>query len=170
MKLRTILLLSIPVILFGCNQQTEKQRDRGTAWATGSFASNGKRIYFTATSAGNSQITYSDGPEIGMMMMGGRLACASCHGTDARGGRHVMHMEVMDAPDIRWTALSSGHHDEEANAGQNEVNHKEYDLEDFRNAVEYGQHPDGDKLSLDMPRWQMNDEDLKDLMYYLQSL
>ncbi len=84
----------------------------GTARENGSFSSNVQRIYFTGTSESNTEISCTEGSVIGMMM-GGRLACVSCHGINAEGGRHMMHMEIMDAPDIRWSALASGHHDEE---------------------------------------------------------
>lgn len=79
-------------------------------------------------------------------------------------------MNEMDAPDIRWSSLSSGHHEkgEEVNNTQNQ--HMEYDFEAFKNSVENGRHPDGDKLKADMPRWKMSDADLKDLMNYLKSL
>ncbi len=42
------------------------------------LASNGERIYFSATSASGSSISYQGGPTGGMMMQ--RLACARCHG------------------------------------------------------------------------------------------
>jgi hypothetical protein len=35
----------------------------GTAWGTGSFRSNGERIYFTATSERDAEISYTNGPE-----------------------------------------------------------------------------------------------------------
>ena len=35
--------------------------------------------------------------------------------------------------------------------------HGEYDLEDFRQAVVFGKHPDGEPLNRDMPRWRMGD-------------
>jgi len=95
--------------------------------------------------------------------MGSYLTCAACHGPSAQGGRHVMHMTVMDAPDIRITALSS-------EAGEHGEEHGEYNLETFRKAVVDGQHPDGEPLSQDMPRWQMSDADLADLFAFLQSL
>ncbi len=133
---------------------------------SGSFRSNGERIYFTATSERGTPITSTGGPEYGGMMMGGRLACVSCHGPDARGGRHAMHMTVMDAPDIRISALADadgGAHTEDEHAGG-------YDLEAFRRAVVEGRHPDGSPLSPNMPRWQMSEADLADLFQYLQSL
>ena len=104
-------------------------------------------------------------------MMGGTLTCASCHGPTAQGGRHTMHMQVMDAPDIRWSALESeadeGHGDESSGAKDE---HADYDIETFQMAVVEGKHPDGKPLKADMPRWKMSDEDLRDLVGYLKSL
>lgn len=136
----------------------------GITWAPGSFESLGEQIYFTAIDADGNRIAYSGGPATGMMM-GGYLVCASCHGPDARGGRHVMHMEVMDAPDIRWSALTD-HARDEGEIGPTD----EYSLDAFRRAVIDGQHPDGDELSSDMPRWRASDASLKALEAYLKSL
>lgn len=168
-----ILMLVITAAQFGCNRQAEFDgvNGYGTAWAPGSFNSNGERIYYTATSERGTNISYNGGPEMGMMMMGGQLACVSCHGTDARGGRHMMHMAYMNSPDIRWSSLAGHHHEEEAEETGHEAeqHHEEYGFEDFKNAVENGRHPDGESLSRDMPRWRMSDADLKDLMNYLKS-
>lgn len=168
-QFKAIFALSISVIVLACNSQIDQNRNDGTAWGVGSFDSNGKRIYYAATSERNSAITYTGGPSTGMMM-GGRLACVSCHGIDATGGKHTMHMETMDAPDIRWSALM-GLPDEGHESGESkEHSHKGYDFETFRGAVTKGEHPDGDELKQDMPRWNMSDEDLHDLMDYLKSL
>ena len=169
MKLKIIFVLGITLFLIGCNSQTDRDRGNGTNWGVGSFDSNGKRIYFTATSERGTPISFKGGPASGMMMMGGNLTCSSCHGTDARGGKHKMNMESMDAPDIRWSALSSEHHEGQMDM-KKESENVEYNFETFRNAVEGGKHPDGDKLKEDMPRWKMSDEDLQDLMEYLKSL
>lgn len=171
------LMIAFVAMQYGCNRSTEYNGDAGygTAWAPGSFSSNGERIYYTGTSERGTNISYSGGPDMGMMMMGGRLACVSCHGTDARGGRHLMHMAYMNSPDIRWTSLAGHHHEEESEkmegAGHEaEHHHEDYGFEDFKNSVEKGKHPDGETLSGDMPRWHMSDADLKDLMKYLKSL
>lgn len=129
---------------------------------------NGERIYFTATSARGGRISYSGGPNFGGMMMGSYLTCASCHGPEGRGGLHQMHMQLMDAPDIRYVALSgetgeNGHDEDEHND-----DHAEYSMEKFRRAVVEGRHPDGEPLSREMPRWRMSDEDLADLFEYLK--
>lgn len=140
----------------------------GTAWGDGSFDSNGERIYFTGTSERSGAIDSTGGADSGGMMMGGRLSCASCHGVDARGGEHAMHMRRMDAPNIRWMALS-GHEDEHDGSDDDHGDEAGYDLEAFRMAVTEGRHPDGERLSEDMPRWDMSEEDLRDLAEYLQS-
>jgi hypothetical protein len=103
------------------------------------------------------------------MMMGGNLACTSCHGPDGQGGLHTMHMDVMDAPDIRWSALAGDGHDDEAGDGHGDHS-GEYDLETFRKAVVDGEHPDGERLSRDMPRWQMSEDSLEALRDYLITL
>jgi mono/diheme cytochrome c family protein len=143
----------------------------GTAWGPGAFKSNGERIYFTSTSERGTKITYAGSYGMGMMMMHGRLACASCHGPDGRGGQHIMHMRFMDSPDIRWSALvkeEDHHHEEETKLHVHK--HEGYDLEKFKLAVIDGKHPDGKPLEDGMPRFRMSDEDLIDLADYLKTL
>lgn len=132
---------------------------------------NGERIYFTASNSQGNQIHYSSGPNFGGMMMGTYLTCASCHGPTGRGGVHMMHMQVMDAPDIRYKALVEEleeHSEEHGDEHDNE--HIEYDLDTFRMAVIEGLHPDGDPLVRDMPRCRMSDQDLADLYEFIKSL
>lgn len=86
--------------------------------------------------------------------MGGRLACVSCHDPYGRGGRHSMGMmQVMDSKDIRWSVLQP-----------------EFDTEKFRLAVVKGQDPDGTQLKPDMPRWNISNDDLADLIAFLKTL
>lgn len=139
----------------------------GMTWGSGSFDSIGEQIYFTGINGDGDQIRYQGGPETGMMMRG-YLACASCHGPDARGGVHIMHMQVMDAPDIRWESLAT--EEETEHADQESEHHGTYSLETFRRAVVDGEHPDGEPLSNDMPRWQLSEEDLQNIMEYLKSI
>lgn len=59
----------------------------------------------------------------------------------------------MTARDIRWSALNG-----------------EFDAGKFALAVRKGQDPDGTLLKTDMPRWNIGDEDLADLITYLKTL
>lgn len=98
--------------------------------------------------------------------MNSYLTCASCHGRDGRGGIHPMHMQMMDAPPIYYDALVKMMQEESNDASPM----SEYSIDDFRRAVVEGKHPDGDELDGDMPRWQMNDNDLADLLAFLKTL
>lgn len=151
-----LLAVIITLLLAACASRPQPAGSSGTVWGTGAFGSNGERIYFTATSESGAEITYTGGPSSNGWMMGGggRLACASCHGPDGRGGVHGMGMmQTMDAKDIRWSVLEG-----------------EFDTEKFRAAVVEGQDPDGTQLSTDMPRWTIGDDDLADLIAYLKTL
>jgi mono/diheme cytochrome c family protein len=132
----------------------------------GNFASNGERIYFAATDNNGNYIPYTDGPAYGGMMMGGSLACVSCHGPNGQGGVHPMHMQTMDAPSITYDALVQMMVEESGGTPQPAG----YTLEDFRRSVVLGQHPDGDQLDQDMPRWQLSDQDLSDLFEFIKTL
>lgn len=168
MRKHAVMATSLAAIISGCIVMGPLGSDRsGITWGPGSFDSVGEQIYFTGINQDGDRIRYSGGPSTGMMM-GGVLSCASCHGPDARGGRHVMHMEVMDAPDIRWSVLvGEGHEEEDDHAHEHGGG---YDLATFRRAVVEGEHPNGEPLSDEMPRWRMSDESLEALATYLQSL
>ena len=150
-----LLVVIVTLLLAACASPPQPVESSGTAWGTGAFRSNGERIYFTATSERGTAITYTSGPaSSGWMMMGGLLACVSCHGTNGQGGQHTMGMmQVMDAQDIRWSVLQD-----------------EFDAEKFRLAVVKGQDPDGTQLTPDMPRWNISDDDLGDLIAFLKTL
>ncbi len=127
-------------------------------------AKNGARIYFTGASERGTAATIEDGANPGGGMMGGYrqwLTCAACHGPEARGGKHEMHMSVMDAPDIRYAALRT--------MSELKGRQRPYDLDDFRQQVEQGRHPDGAQVKQEMPRWQMSEADLADLFAFLKS-
>ena len=137
---------------------------------TDRFNSNGERIYFTARNEEGERIRYSGGPPFGGMMMTNSLSCDSCHGADGRGGLHTMHMQVMDAPDIRWSTLSSGEHGDHGEDEGDESEEAAYKREDFFRAVRDGLGPNDHRLSNDMPRWNISDDDLDDLIQYLGTL
>jgi uncharacterized membrane protein len=144
--------------------------------------SNGERIYFRATNDRGELVTYQGGTDfMGGGMMGTNLSCSSCHGQQARGGVHMMHMQVMDAPDIRWSALAGEAEEEHAGAvegepaddGGHDDEHAEahagYGLAEFRMAIVEGKHPNREPLSSEMPRWNISDGDLEDLAEFLKT-
>ena len=135
------------------------------SFSYGNYASNGERIYFTATNDKGEYISYSGGQVYGGgMMMGNYLACVSCHGADGRGGTHSMHMQIMDAPAIYYDALLEMKKEDSGGAPD------EYSLDDLRGVVVEGHDTSGERLDPDMPRWQISDEDLADLLAYLETL
>ena len=171
MKRTLFLVIFGALLLAGCGFAIRQSEEVfPTTPPSGAFSSNGAQIYYTGVNSQGERIAYQSGPDFSSMMGGQVLACASCHGPDGRGGEHFMHMNVMDAPDIRYTALSSeeGEHGGELTEGED--GHGEYDLETFRMAVVLGQHPDGESLDEDMPRWQLNDQDLADLFEFIKTL
>jgi|GEM_PF-2447801 len=119
------------------------------------YAANGEQIYHTATSKNGDAITFTGGPRW-LSTSGG--SCVSCHGADGRGG-FAIAMTNETAPDIRYSALTA------VTPGQ-----KTYTTALIERAITKGLDEDGEPLSSTMPRWQMSDRDLKDLIDYLKKL
>jgi hypothetical protein len=72
----------------------------------------------------------------------------------------------MYAPPIYYDALNSMMAEESGET----LEPGGYTLEDFRIPVIEGEHPDGDQLDEDMPRWEMSEQDLADLFAFLKTL
>jgi len=125
----------------------------------GAYSLNGERIYFTAESASGKTITRSGG-----LFFMHRVACVTCHGEDGEGGRIVMMMWDIDVPNITWEHLTEeGHEDEHEE-------HPPYTEESLKKAIIEGIEPNGEEMDEFMPRWQMADEDLNDLIEFLKTL
>ena len=93
-------------------------------------------------------------------MMGQALACASCHGPDARGRAVGMMMGRIEAPDIRWSTLT---------ASPADPADKAFDPESFFLAVTQGLDPNGSYLKQPMPRWQLTRAESDALIEYLNT-
>ena len=174
-RVPTFVVSQAAVLVGACSLLPWLARPAVPVATEGISASNGERIYFTAVSERTGRMDYRGGPPgRGMMMGSWGLACVSCHGADGRGGVHVMHMLPMDAPDIRWSTLAAemgeGPDGQSLPPGEHGEAMAGYDLAAFRMAVVEGQHPDGTDLSRNMPRWDLGDEDLADLVEFLRSL
>jgi cytochrome c oxidase subunit 2 len=165
-KKRSLILLVIVPLLSACGFIGSQNIHAPSTSVLPNEASvaNGRQIYFTATDQDGQVIPYTGGPEFGGMMMGGYYSCASCHGEDGHGGTHYMHMTVMDAPDITYPGLIQMKQEDSGG------NPSEYSLADLRGAVVEGHDTAGQTLDQDMPRWQMSDQNLADLLAFLKTL
>jgi cytochrome c oxidase subunit 2 len=114
-----------------------------------SFKSNGERIYYTGINEKGERIPFTGGPQW-LINHGG--SCVNCHGRDGKGG-FIPMMCSEKAPDIRYSALIEEGMDEE----------------EIRTAITKGTHEE-ETLDWCMPRWQMSEEDLNDLIEYLKEL
>ena len=88
------------------------------------------------------------------------MACVTCHGPEGHGGRVCMMMSgCFDAPDISWPELTGFHED-----------HQPYTVGTVKQAITLGIDPAGNPLEYPMPRWQMSDQDLNDLVDFMMTL
>jgi hypothetical protein len=164
---RTFLIVLLTSFLLGaCGYIAPQNRPMSYGYnnsQTGQFTSNGQQIYLTAVDQNGVNISYTGGPSFSGMM-GSYLSCASCHGNDGHGGTHYMHMQVMDAPAINYDALIRMKLEDSGGTPN------DYSLDDLRGAVVEGHDTSGKQLDQNMPRWQMNDNDLADLLAFLKTL
>jgi mono/diheme cytochrome c family protein len=68
--------------------------------------------------------------------------------------------------DIRYSALT----EKEPHAHGTEEAHSPYTDELIKRAITQGMNPAGKSLDWTMPRWEMTEEDLNDLIAYLRTL
>ncbi len=128
-----------------------------------SYDSNGERIYYTGISERTGPIRFQGGP-MWLAVHGG--ACVNCHGVDGRGGVPVMMGTAIPA-DVRYTALTE---EKAHDHGKEEKAHPPYTDELIKRAITEGLNPAGTTLDWTMPRWEMTEEDLNDLIVYLKTL
>ena len=129
-----------------------------------SFETNGEQIYFTGRSQTGSPIS-STMPGMNRMRLR-KMGCANCHGADGQGGRVTMMMTTLHAPDIRYSTLTEGEYDDEHGEGE----HPPYSDEMIKEAITKGVDPSGTELSWVMPRWDMTEDQLDDLLNFLKTL
>lgn len=128
------------------------------------FTSNGQSIYYTGADASGPIPRSIRGG--GMMGFGatGAFSCVDCHGQDGRGGRvSVMMFGTIDVPDIRYSTLSTDRVDNGSDVPA-------WTDSDIAHAIRDGVEPTGQQLKAPMPRWDMTDTDLEDVIAYLKEL
>jgi cytochrome c oxidase subunit 2 len=146
-----IVLVALP----GATGSGQSQTGNGNGSST--YSSAGQRIFDTGVGHGG-PIARSGG--YGMMGSGG---CVDCHGSDGRGGTIGM-MNRFSVPDITYSNLTSEHLDDQ---GETEEAWTQAQIED---AIRTGTEPSGETLDRFMPRWDMDDTDMADLIAYLKEL
>lgn len=102
------------------------------------------------------------GEEGGVRMQGGNVACANCHGQDARGGSEGW----IRPPDLRWTTLTAPQGRLRADGSMRPA----YDTAGFARALRGGIASDGRPLDSVMPRYDLADDEIQALLRHLQTL
>ncbi|TDB38027.1 MAG: c-type cytochrome [Actinobacteria bacterium] len=160
MKHRTTLVLGVALIGLGLAGMT-------AVWLLGSpaapsaprggFASLGQQIYFTGADAAG-PIPRAGGPS----HMASARACVGCHGATGTGGSFGM-MRNFEVPDIRYSALTSPHPEDDPPTPA-------WTDADIARAIRDGVEPNGESLDAFMPRWDMTDDDMNAVIAYLKEL
>ncbi len=128
---------------------------------------NGQQIYQYGRDLQGQPIPFSFGPPWLSMHGGG---CASCHGSQGQGGIVPM-MCWTETPPITYKALVGNEHEHaKSTRDSGESGHESYTIDGIRIAVEQGIEPDGEELDACMPRWNISDENFRDLTAYLLHL
>jgi mono/diheme cytochrome c family protein len=128
------------------------------------FTSTGQRVYYTGADVAGRPIprTIAGGGVMGFGMMGA-AACVDCHGEDGRGGRVGMMFGVLDIPDIRYSDLTSVRSEDGTTVAA-------WTDAQIARAIRDGVEPNGEPLKAPMPRWDMTDVQLADMIAYLKEL
>ena len=162
---RNLLILLTLLFVTACNGRYEHDPQRGDSGPS-EFVSNGERIYFTGSSASGSPINAIGGNgHTSMHMRVHGTGCVSCHGVEREGGRLWPQFWVK-APALTSAALFENHESGEESDGHGD--HGSYDRQSLRRAITQGIDPTGVRLDSAMPRWDMSQSDLNDLLAYLE--
>ena len=121
----------------------------------------GKRLYTLGESSSGAPVT-------AIMSRGATpipasiLPCAGCHGDDGKGRPEG----GVVPPDITWSSLSAARgHDHSYGR-----THPAFDESMLGHAITKGIDPGNNALGVAMPRYQMSDEDLQDLVAYIKRI
>jgi len=91
-----------------------------------------------------------------------RMSCAGCHGPEGQGQASPMFV----SPSITYQNLTdpAGMLEPDGTRGPT------YTDETLKRAITRGADPNGEPLAWPMPRWQMSERDLDDLIAFLKTL
>lgn len=118
----------------------------------------GKQIYTKGTSpSGGKIVAIMSGANV----PGSVMPCANCHGADGKGKPEG----GVKPSNLTWEQLTLPY-----NNGVNGREHPPYDEKSLVKAIAMSLDPAGNKLHSAMPRYQMNQADMSDLIAYLKVL
>lgn len=123
-------------------------------------AARGRQLFLHGSSSIGNPVVATVGKAT--RLPGSAAACAGCHGRDGSGRREG----GTAAPDIRWPTLSAPGK-REGSAGRLS---SAYDPGALARTLTQGLDASGNPLSPAMPRYELYDQDLADLLAYLQRM
>jgi ABC-type branched-subunit amino acid transport system substrate-binding protein len=121
----------------------------------------GKQIYLQGKSPSGKDILAYLGDD-SMELPGSAMACANCHGFDGQGKPEG----GITPSNLSWEVLSKPYGLAHADGRK----HPAYTERGLQLAITRGLDPGGNKLQNVMPRYQMSEQDLADLIAYLKRL
>jgi mono/diheme cytochrome c family protein len=150
--LLVILLVMVVYIFIQTRSMNEAVRvgDPGLA-DTSPDPVNGGAIYETGADLAGRMIPISGGPA-GFVMEG--AGCVKCHGEDGRGGKPIEGLTVT-VPNIKRAVKGTI-------TGMSR--------EDFTRVLKWGERPNGTEISREMPRYDVPQAQIDDLMEYIKQL
>lgn len=162
MRLKSVLVPACGLGLWfatSCERSQRTGSSQGAGAESTTYATNGARIYYTAKSE-------SASPILTASTLGGELrpaakACVDCHGADGAGSAIPTDSGYVRTPGIAFARLSSP---------LTYTGGVSYDEATLALTLRTGVRVDGYLLSPLMPRWQMSNTDMHDLIAHLKAL
>ena len=121
----------------------------------------GRQIYREGTSPGGGRIVALMGEQT-VEVPASIMPCAGCHGRDGRGRPEG----GITPTELTWDNLTKPYGITHPTGRK----HGPYDARSMKRAITMGLDPAGTRLHAAMPRFQMSQEDMADLLAYLQVL
>lgn len=164
MNRRTLPVLGITLTVLGAAGLAVTLAFTLSPVGSGAFSSNGQRIFYTGLRANGSPIprTVAGRATMGREMMTA-VGCVDCHGEDGRGGVLDMMFGFVEVSDIRYSALTSIR-------SEDGTMMPAWTDSDIARALRDGIEPGGQRLKAPMPRWDMTDAEMSDVIAYLKEL
>ena len=139
-----MIFMSMAIMTAACN----RAGDEGSV-SEPRFKTNGESIYFTGVSQKNGRIQFNKGPSW-MGEYGGN--CGGCHGPEGKGGVPILDSDIV-ATDTGYKALTDAGYTDRL----------------IKLAITDGLNPEDETLDIVMPRYNMSDDDLNDLIEFLKT-